>query len=108
MKKNILTKHEEYSKDGVLLIEGQYDDDERKTGIWYEYYKTGKLAAEFRYKNGILNGTYKSYHENGMIWCLGNYLNDKKEGKFEVYNPDGKIILLCEYNNDKIINQESL
>jgi antitoxin component YwqK of YwqJK toxin-antitoxin module len=96
-------EYKEYSKEGVLLIEGKYDEQERKTGIWNEYYNTGKLAIEFHYTNGMLNGTYKSYHENGVIWCLGNYINDKKEGKFEVYNSEGKIILFYEYKNDKII-----
>ncbi|MDD5571571.1 MAG: hypothetical protein PHD97_10535 [Bacteroidales bacterium] len=108
MKEIISKEHKEYSKDDVLLIEGQYDEQGLKTGIWKEYYKNGKLSAEYCYKNGKLNGVYKSYHESGGVWCAGNYINDKKEGKFEVFNPDGKIILLCEYKNDKIIKRESI
>lgn len=100
--------HKEYSKDGVLLIEGQHDDSGFKTGSWKEYYKSGKIAAIELYQNGKLHGCYKSYHENGCIWSTGNYNLGNKDGKFEIYDPQGKLILIQHYSQDKLLNQVSL
>jgi antitoxin component YwqK of YwqJK toxin-antitoxin module len=105
MKGKKVTVFKKHSEDGILLIEGKYDDLERKTGVWCEYYKTGKIAAKYRYRNGMLNGMFISYHENGALWNTVNYVNDKKEGIFKIYNPDGEMISSCEYHNDKIVNQ---
>ncbi|MFA6922928.1 MAG: hypothetical protein WC223_01625 [Bacteroidales bacterium] len=97
--------HKEFSKEDKLLVEGQYDEQGLKTGIWEEYYKNGKIAAIESYKNGKLHGYYKSFHENGNIWSLGKYNQGCKEGVFEIYDQQGKLILIQHYSQDKLINQ---
>ncbi len=100
--------HKEYSKDSILLIEGQYDKNKLKTGLWKEYYKNGKIASEESFLDGKLHGYFRSYHENGNIWCIGNYNQSNKEGKFEIYDQQEKLILIQNYNQDKLINQATL
>ena len=104
-KKNLI-EHKEYSKEGELLIEGYYNKDKKKTGVWHEYYPNLVLAIEFNYKNGQLHGSYKSYYETGSIWCTGNYVNGKKEGVFTIYNKEGKIFLIHVYKNDRILKEQ--
>lgn len=98
----------EFSRDGFLLIEGQFDVKGLKVGIWKEYYKNGNTATEEEYHNGKLHGNYISYHENGNIWCIGNFCHGDKNGKFKIYDTNGNLFLIQEYSNDKLINQESV
>ncbi len=100
-----MTEHKEYSRDGVLVIEGQFDNNRLKTGLWKEYYNSGKIAAIEVYEDGKLHGCYKSFHENGSIWAIGYYNHGNKEGKFEIYDPQGNLILIQHYNQDNLINQ---
>ena len=104
--KRELIEHKEYSKEGVLLIDGYYDKNKRKTGVWHEYYNNSVLAIEFHYENGLMHGSYRSYYETGSIWCTGTYVNGKKEGVYTIYNKEGKIFLIHVYNNDKILKEQ--
>ena len=106
MKCFLFAMYQEYSKDGELLLEGQYNDDNKKTGIWKEYYKSGKILAEESYKSGELHGIYKSFHPNGNLWSYGNYENGYKEGKFEIFSTQGILIIIQYYNKDKLVGQE--
>ena len=99
-------EHKEYSSKGLILIEGNYNDNGVKTGLWKEYYKNGKIAVEEIYFNGKLNGEYKSYHENGNVWCIGNYNNGNKEGNFEIYNQSGKLIIILQFVNNRLVKQD--
>lgn len=101
-------EHKEYSKEGVLLIEGHLDKNGQKTGLWREYYNSGKLAAISLYMYGKLHGYYKSFHENGNVWAVGNYNHGNKDGEFEIFNPQGKLILLHHYENDKLTKEINL
>jgi len=103
-----MTERKEFSKDGVLLIDGQYDKKKLRTGLWKEYYRNGIIATEELFLDGNLHGFFRSYHENGNIWCNGNYDQGHKEGKFEIYDKQGNLILFQHYNKDKLINQEIL
>ena len=48
-------EHKEYTKDGTLLINGQFNGNGLKTGLWKEYYKSGSTAAEEFYQDGKLH-----------------------------------------------------
>lgn len=100
-----MKEHKEYSKNGVLLIEGQHDNYGFKTGLWKEYYKNGKIAAIELYQDGKLHGYYISYHENGNIWAIGNYNQGSKEGKFEIYDQQGELILVQHFDQDILITE---
>ena len=39
-----------------------------REGIAYSYHPNGKLAIEAPYKNGKLDGVFKSYYDNGKLW----------------------------------------
>lgn len=57
------------------------------------YYKSGKLAEEASYVNGIKNGPYKKYADNDKLVVLEEvtYVNAKPEGPAIYRNPDGTI-----------------
>lgn len=94
-----------YSKNGGLLLQGSYKDDE-PVGKWIENYANGKLhyikiydipgTYDFQVKNGKiisyyedgktikyernfknmeLNGVWKEYDEKGILTSEGNYVN---------------------------------
>ena len=45
------------------------------------FYKSGEIAEETTYRDGIKNGPYKSYAENGILLEESNYKNDLYDGK---------------------------
>ena len=61
-------------------------------GIIKEYYRNGKLAGKWNFKDGKRNGTAKLYYRNGRLWCKENYKNDKEDGAFVSYHTNGKLM----------------
>lgn len=51
---------------GSTVEEGRYVNS-MKTGIWIEYYPTGKKKSELTFVNNRPNGPAKMYHENGNL-----------------------------------------
>ena len=100
-----MAKHKEYSGDGILLLEGHYDKNRKRFGLWKEYNSGGVLLAEEYYQKGIRHGAYISYHENGAIWCKGNYKNGLKDGEFKIYDRDDKLILTQTYFKDELFSE---
>ncbi len=79
------------------IIDGyttQYTEAVFKDGIpngSWKTYKYNKLAEEYTYDNGILNGVYKEYYSDGAVKASRNYVKGKPEGKFIQYGANGKI-----------------
>lgn len=108
--------------DGILKAEGIIDANGKKQGYWKEYYPSGKLMAEGKYKDsykvGVWNyyyengkleqkGKYNSkqnpvgewnyYYENGNIYKIENYLDGELDGDYIEFNDTGKIIVKGQY-----------
>ena len=88
-------KGKEYNKEGKLIYEGEYINNQKYNGI--EYDKKGNKENEI--KNG--NGKVKEYHDNGKLKFEGEYKDGKKHGKAKEYSLDGKLVFDGEYLNDK-------
>lgn len=110
-------KSYEYSEeDGSLLTEQVYEKGKRtvnakfnrrneegkKTGVWRTYYGDGTIKTEATYKNGVLNGIYKSYKKNGEMRLLTRFeegVEDKEAKKelninyYKTFHDNGKIHL---------------
>ena len=55
-------------------------------------YENGKIGAEKRYENNVLEGISKSYYPNGKLFQVANYKNGKRDGEFLQYYENGNLI----------------
>ncbi|RDK88667.1 hypothetical protein [Marinirhabdus gelatinilytica] len=83
--------YESYTPYGVKIIEGLYDVDGGKSGLWTYYNDYGVLASKITYKQNTLDGPYTTYHENGQIEVESSYKNDKLDGYYAAYYPSGQL-----------------
>ena len=80
--------------------------DDKREGLAYYYYPSGKLRQTINYRNGRKQGASKEYDENGTVITLYEYLNDymisrefvnrvndkgEKHGSWKSFYPDGKL-----------------
>ena len=108
-----------------VLEEGTYKDN-KKEGIWKEYYDNGNLKSEITYvsnkpdgyaklyyesvklsEEGIWKGVkwvgnYKYYHENGKIAIEGDWKDGKEAGVIKEYYPDGTLKTEKNFNDGKL------
>lgn len=49
----------------------------RKDGVWIEYYKNGKMRNKLTYVNGILNGPAAFYNEKEVVLKEGSFKDNK-------------------------------
>lgn len=101
-----MKEYKAFSKNGTLIIDGFYDSNNLKTGIWKEYDSFGNLIIEEVYFNGKRNGLYKSFYINANLWCIGSFKNGVKEGEFKIYKEDGSIFKIQTYQNDLLISEK--
>ncbi len=67
---------------GIVLFEGIVDEEGRKQGPWKEYYETGELKAEGKYRDDLKVQTWKYYYRNGKVEQKGDYMRGLPEGKW--------------------------
>lgn len=79
--------------------------DNNYTGEIENWYKSGQIALQCNYKNGLLNGSYMSWYINGNIGVKCNYLNNVMDGDYEEYYGDGRLKTKCVYKNGLPENQ---
>jgi len=61
-----------------------------REGVALSYHPNGKLAVEAPYKNGKLDGVFRSYDENGNLHESIGYLDGEEEGYSILYYSNGK------------------
>lgn len=69
---------------------GKYKDD-RKTGVWTEYFCNGNIKNILTFKNGRPEGPAKTYFESGNIKEEGTWQANRWVGKYKSYSDDGKV-----------------
>lgn len=70
--------------------EGKYQDN-RKTGIWVEYYCNSNMKNKLTFVNGRPDGYAIMYHENGKISEEGNWKNQRWVGNYKLYYENGQV-----------------
>ncbi|PIE79179.1 MAG: hypothetical protein CSA15_04180 [Candidatus Delongbacteria bacterium] len=63
-------------------------DKEDVNGLVKEYYRTGKLAGEFNYKNGNLDGEQKEFYKSGNILAIYHMSDGMKDKKGVMFYDD--------------------
>ena len=80
--------HTTYFINGLINIE-YYQINNKKNGIYKQYYQTGQLQEERNYVDDVLHGSYITYAINGNITSEYIYNNGKIHGIFKKWS-DGK------------------
>jgi len=62
-----------------------------KNGIQKQFYPSGKLQAEWLYKNGQLEGISKEYYETGELKAETAYVNNQIDGVRKTYYKSGRV-----------------
>jgi antitoxin component YwqK of YwqJK toxin-antitoxin module len=70
--------------------EGRYTDN-KKTGVWFEYYCNGKVKGRITFANGRPNGPVKLFHDNGKISEEGIWQNNRWVGTYKLYYDNGEV-----------------
>lgn len=78
-----------YRPDQTVAI-GEYKDN-RRVGVWIEYYCSGKIKTRITFLNGRPEGYAWMYHENGKIHEEGLWRNNRWVGEYKLYYPNGQI-----------------
>ena len=94
-----------YHPDGkTLMIEENYKNGILE-GTFKSYYKTGRVTEILNYKGGKLHGNTKRFADNGALLDDLNYCNGKLEGIAKYYNVDGELIYTGNYANDEKVGE---
>lgn len=70
--------------------EGKYQDN-RKIGIWIEYFCNGNMKNKLTFTNGRPDGYAIMYHENGKISEEGNWKMNRWVGNYKLYYDNGQV-----------------
>ena len=65
------------------------------------YYKSGQIAEETNYKNGIKFGAYKKLTEKGIELETVSFLNNEYDGQATYKDPDNNIVAQGLFKNGK-------
>jgi antitoxin component YwqK of YwqJK toxin-antitoxin module len=72
------------------IEEGRYTDN-RKTGVWVEYFCNGNMKNKLTFVNGRPDGYAIMYHENGKISEEGNWKSNRWVGNYKLYYENGQV-----------------
>jgi len=78
---------EYYGGTKQLKIEGAYDEDGKRHGIWTFYTLEGKKLSITEYRHGKKHGYALVYHPNGALYYRGEWKEDKQVGVWDYYDP---------------------
>ena len=77
--------------------EGDYTEN-RKTGVWQEYYCNGQTKSKVTFQNGRANGHAVLYYDNGKIQEEGEWKNNRWVGALKQYYENGEVQHDFKYN----------
>ncbi len=78
--------------DGSLKSEENFKDG-KLNGVSNYFYPGGIIKSSIvNYKDGLLDGTYKSFGRKGNLTSETNYKDNKKHGDMKIYSKRGKLI----------------
>ena len=95
--------HKEYYESGALKAEGKYKNG-KLDGKSIVYYEDGSIYVEGSYKEGIENGIFKRYFSNGNLELDGTYREGKLNGVCKYYYENGNIESIIQYKDGEVIS----
>lgn len=74
----------------TVSSKGVYIDNKRE-GIWTDYYKNGNPRSMITYKNNHQDGEAKLFYESGVLAEEGMWRFNRWVGVYKYYNPSGNL-----------------
>lgn len=71
-------------------VEEGYYKDNKKNGLWTEYFCNEKIKSKVEFKAGKPDGKAVMFHPNGMISETGTFVLNKWVGEYFLYFETGK------------------
>ena len=104
---NVYSQQKEVKKfrNGLTRSISMYDDQNRKTGIWLEYYINGEKKIETQYKEGKKDGFQKFYFDSGQLKRSARYKNNDLDGPWVEYYSNGKLKVKKKYEKKFIVGK---
>lgn len=91
-----------YNPSGILESQGKMRGKERE-GKWLFYHEDGKsVMSEENYKNGKLEGVYKTYYPTGEPTEIAYYRNGLLDGNYKKYSIKGFLYQDFNYSRGKL------
>ena len=84
--------YQEFHETGELKIEGNFDDNEARHGLWVSYYETGIKWSESHYSHGNKEGHSITFYPSGKVRYLGEYADDNQVGHWTFYDEEGNVV----------------
>ena len=70
-------------------VEGKFDEEEKRNGVWTAWFENGNKQSEVTYINGKENGKKRVWHSNGKLFYEGKYNMGEKTGVWKIYDTLG-------------------
>jgi antitoxin component YwqK of YwqJK toxin-antitoxin module len=89
-----------------IMTEGNFKDG-RKDGQWTDYFIGGGKQEEVYYRNGVIDGPYRSFNnDHSTVALSGNYVDGKREGDWDIMNLTGQVIERDKYRKGKLYSRK--
>jgi len=72
-------------------------------GVLQEYFPSGVVMREYRYREGTLHGKTRGYYASGKIQWKGRYKNGKKMGKWVYFSRHGKKQMVAHFGQNGLL-----
>ena len=83
----------------IVSCSGTYIDNKRQ-GVWTEYYRNGKRRSEISYQDNHKYGLMKSFYENGNLAEEGYWDGQHWVGSYKYYFASGKLAYDWNYGDE--------
>ncbi|HBK72475.1 MAG TPA: hypothetical protein DDZ39_12620 [Flavobacteriaceae bacterium] len=80
----LITEKSSYYENGRKMVKGTFDENEKKHGVWEQYYDYWELKLKGEYHHGNKHGQWKYYTDSGKLNKIENYNTGKKISKWQV------------------------
>lgn len=97
-----------YHEDSPAIMTIEQYKNGKLSGVRKVFYKSGKIAEEKTYQDGIKNGDYKKYAENDVVLEETIYVNGEYDGLAIFRNPDNQIVGQGLFKNGKKVGMWKL
>lgn len=84
--------YNEYYENGQLKIEGTYDENKQRTGLWVSYYENGIVWSKSYYLDGKKNGHSITFFPSGKVRYVGEYKDDEMSGNWTFKDEQGNVV----------------
>lgn len=87
-------------ENGWLHYEGITDLNGLRQGLWKEYYQSGELRSQGKYKNSIQIDRWNFYFTDQSVEITGSFNNKgEKQGEWLWFYPNGDTMMIAHYED---------